>query len=167
MKKKLIYFIGIFTMLSACSDEFTEIPAAGALSNAALQNENGVDLLLIGAYSTLDGRRNNAAGNGFAQTGDNWWFDVLSDDAHKGSTDGDQADLFSVEVYDWSTANPYILGKWSSIFAGVNRSNAVIALIATFEDLDLSGKLAEARFLRGHFNFELQRIRSIINHISK
>ncbi len=167
MKKKLVYLIGIFTMLGACSDEFTEIPAVGALSDAALQNESGVDLLLVGAYSTLDGRRNNASGNGFAQTGDNWWLDVLSDDAHKGSTDGDQADLFSVEVYDWSTANPYILGRWSSIFAGINRSNAVIALIATFEDLDLSGKLAEARFLRGHFNFELQRMYGNVPYISE
>lgn len=167
MKKKLIYLIGIFTLLSACSDEFTEVAAVGALSDAALQNESGVDLLLVGAYSTLDGIRNNASGNGFAQTGDNWWLDVLSDDAHKGSTDGDQADLFSVEVYDWSTANPYILGRWSSIFAGVNRSNAVIALIATFEDLDLSSKLAEARFLRGHFNFELQRMYGNVPYISE
>jgi hypothetical protein len=167
MKKKIFYLIGIFTILSACSDEFTEIPAGGALSDAALQNENGVDLLLVGAYSTLDGQRNNLSGNGFAASGDNWWLDVLSDDAHKGSTDGDQADLFSVEVYDWSTANPYILGRWSSIFAGINRANAVIALIATFEDQDLSSKLAEARFLRGHYNFELQRMYGNVPYISE
>ncbi len=31
----------------------------------------------------------------WTKSGDNWWMDVISDDAHKGSTDGDQADLFA------------------------------------------------------------------------
>lgn len=167
MKKKLIYLFTLFAAISACSDEFTEQPAIGALSDAAVQNEDGVELLLIGAYSTLDGIRNNLSGNGFAASGDNWWFDVIADDAHKGSTDGDQADLFEMEVYNWTTGNPYVLGKWSSIFAGVNRANAVISLISSIEDADLTGKLAEARFLRGHFNFELQRIYGNVPYISE
>ncbi|QCW99633.1 RagB/SusD family nutrient uptake outer membrane protein [Aggregatimonas sangjinii] len=167
MKKRFIYYITLFAMLIACSDEFTELPAIGALSDAAVQNEAGVDLLLIGAYSALDGRRNNAAGNGFAQTGDNWWLDVLSDDAHKGSTDDDQAPLFDVETFKADSSNEYYLGRWSSIFAGVNRANAVIALIPTIENVDLSGKLAEARFLRGHYNFELQRMYGNVPYISE
>jgi len=167
MKKNLIYLLTLFVAISACSDDFTEQPAIGALSDAAVQNEAGVELLLIGAYSTLDGIRNNLSGNGFAASGDNWWLDALSDDAHKGSTDGDQADLFEMEVYNWTTGNPYILGKWSSIFAGINRANAVIALIATIEDADLTGKLAEARFLRGHFNFELQKMFGNVPYISE
>ncbi len=166
MKKKLIILITMFVAVISCSDEFTEKPAIGALSDEALANEDGVELLLVGAYSTLDGIRNNLSGNGFAASGDNWWLDVLSDDAHKGSTDGDQADLFEVETYNWATGNPYILGRWSSIFAGINRSNAVIALIATNTEADLSGKLAEARFLRGHFNFELQRMYGNVPFIS-
>ena len=128
MKKNLIYIIALFVSISSCSDEFTEQPAIGALSDVAVQNEAGVDLLLVGAYSTLDGIRTNQGGNGFAASGDNWWFDVLSDDAHKGSTDGDQADLFEMETYNWETGNPYILGKWSSTFAGINRANAVICI---------------------------------------
>ena len=166
MKKNLIVLMSFFIAVVSCSDEFTEKPAIGALSDEALANEDGVELLLVGAYSTLDGIRNNLSGNGFAASGDNWWLDVLSDDAHKGSTDGDQADLFEVETYNWATGNPYILGRWSSIFAGINRSNAVIALISTIEDADLSGKLAEARFLRGHFNFELQRMYGNVPFIS-
>ncbi|WP_282075733.1 RagB/SusD family nutrient uptake outer membrane protein [Maribacter aquivivus] len=167
MKKNIIYLLTLFVAISACSDDFTELPAIGSLSDEEVQNEDGVELLLIGAYSTLDGIRNNLSGNGFAASGDNWWFDVIADDAHKGSTDGDQADLFEMEVYNWTTANPYVLGKWSSIFAGVNRANAVIALIATIEDADLNAQLAEARFLRGHFNFELQRIYGNVPYISE
>lgn len=157
----------LFATIIACSDDFTELPAIGALSDEDLQNEAGVNVLLVGAYSALDGNRNNLSGNGFAASGDNWWFDVLSDDAHKGSTDGDQADLFEVEVYNWATGNGYILGKWSSIFAGVNRANGVISLIASLSEGDFSSQLAQARFLRAHYNFELQRIYGNVPYISE
>ena len=167
MKKRLIYYVMLFAAVFACSDDFTEVPAVGALSDEALANETGVELLLVGAYSTLDGIRNNLSGNGFAASGDNWWLDVLSDDAHKGSTDGDQADLFEVEVYNWASGNGYFLGRWESIFAGINRANAVINLAGQIEGADLTGKIAEARFLRGHYNFELQRMWGNVPYISE
>jgi len=152
---------------TACSDSFTEVPAVGALSDQALANANGVDLLLIGAYSTLDGQTNTRTGNQFAVSADNWWLDVVADEAHKGSTDGDQPDLFALEVHNWNTSNSFFLGKWEALFAGINRANAVIALISTIEDVDLTAKLAEARFLRGHFNFELQVIYGNVPYISE
>ncbi|MEM9000129.1 MAG: RagB/SusD family nutrient uptake outer membrane protein [Bacteroidota bacterium] len=158
MKKRLFYYVMVFVAILACSDEFTEQAAVGALTDEAIANETGIDLLLTGAYSALDGVRLNQTGNGFAIGPDNWWFDVLSDDAHKGSTDSDQVELFQLETYDIQTSNPYILGRWLSLYAGANRSNAVIALIATIEEGDFSAKLAEARFLRGYYNFELQKM---------
>lgn len=166
MKKKLIYILS-FLIILACTDDFTQIAPVGALADEALVNDKGVDLLLIGAYSTLDGIRNNQNGDQWPATGDNWWLDVLSDDAHKGSTDADQADLFSLETFDWATGNPYPLGKWRGLYAGVNRANAVIALIETITDADFTVKLAEARFLRGHFNFELQKIFGNVAYISE
>lgn len=90
MKKRFLYYTMLFTALLACSDDFTEIEPIGALADEALANETGVDLLLTGAYSALDGIRNNQNAPDWTVTGDNWWFDVISDDAHKGSTDGDQ-----------------------------------------------------------------------------
>ncbi|UJH90359.1 RagB/SusD family nutrient uptake outer membrane protein [Antarcticibacterium sp. 1MA-6-2] len=158
MKRKLIYYILPLLIIIACSEDFTDTPAVGALSDQALQNAQGVDLLLTGAYSALDGIVNNNGGNGFAVSPDNWWFDVLSDDAHKGSTDGDQQELFLMETYSFTPANPYILGKWEALYGGVNRANAVISVINKIEDQDFTEKLAEARFLRGYFNFELQKI---------
>ncbi len=166
MKKRIFYLLAIFTAIIACSDEFTEVPAIGALSDQTLQNEQGVNLLLVGAYSVLDGIRNNQGGADWTVSGDNWWFDVLSDDAHKGSTDGDQADLYLLEIYDWTSANPY-LTVWDGRFAGVNRANAVINLINNIEEGDFSSQLAEARFLRGHFNFELQKMFGNIPYISE
>jgi hypothetical protein len=159
MKNKLYtLLISIFVLVS-CADDFTDIAPVGALSDAALNNATGVDLLLTGAYSVLDGMRNGGPGAQWAKQGNNWWLDVISDDAHKGSTDGDQADLYALEIYQWETSNPYIEGRWGAIFAGVNRANGVIVLINGSEDpAAYTTQLAQARFLRGHFNFELQRM---------
>ncbi len=166
MKKKLLVYLTLFAAIFACSDDFTDVPAIGALSDQTLQNEIGVDLLLVGAYSTLDGIRNNAPGAEWHGTGDNWWLDVISDDAHKGSTDGDQADLYLLEIYDWTSANPY-LNMWDSRYAGANRANAVIDLINKIPEGDFSSQLAEARFLRGHYNFELQKMFGNVSYISE
>lgn len=166
MKKKLIY-VALLVGILACNDSFTESPAVGALSDEALKNETGVNLLLTGAYSAIDGVRANGFGNGWAVSGDNWIMDVLSDDAHKGSTDDDQADLKEIEILNWATGNGYWYGKWGVVFAGINRSNAVIALINTIEEGDFSAQLAEARFLRGHYNFELQKMWGNVPYISE
>mgnify|MGYP000271154700 CR=1 FL=1 len=165
MKNKFIYIFILLIGVLACNDEFSESPAIGALSDESLKNATGVDLLLTGAYSVLDGI-NNRGGADWAVSGDNWWLDVLSDDAHKGSTDGDQADLYSLETYDWGTGNAYLYSKWSAIFAGINRANAVLSLIATIEGGDFSAQEAEAKFLRGHFNFELQKMYGNVPFIS-
>ncbi len=167
MKKRFIYYIAMLVIILACSDDFTEKPAIGALSDDAIQNEQGVDLLLVGAYSALDGIRNNQGAADWTVSGDNWWFDVIADDAHKGSTDGDQADLYSLEIYNWSTGNPYIFGKWNGLFAGVNRANAVIDLISKIEEGDFTQQLAEARFLRGHYNMELVKIYGNVPYITE
>lgn len=168
MKKRFYYVAALFAMTIGCSDDFTDVPAVGALSPETVSSgEAGVELLLISAYSALDGQRQNLVGNGFAASGDNWWLDVLSDDAHKGSTDDDQDPLFQMEVHNGESNNGYPLGRWSSIFGGINRTNSVISTIAGIEGIDLTSKLAEARFLRGHFNFELQRMYGNVPYISE
>jgi len=166
MKNKIVYLFILLTAVLACSDDFTEQTAYGSLSDESLKNAAGVDLLLIGAYSMLDGM-SATGGDDWFKSGDNWWFDVMSDDAHKGSTDGDQADLFLLETYDWGSANPYTSGKWRSLYAAVNRANAVINQITLITEGDFSQQLAEARFLRGFYNFELQKIWGNVSYISE
>jgi len=166
MKNKIVYLFILLTAVIACSDDFTEQTAFGSLSDESLKNADGIDLLLIGAYSMLDGH-SATGGDDWFKAGDNWWFDVMSDDAHKGSTDGDQADLFLLETYDWGSANPYTSGKWRALYAGVNRANSVLAQIGLVTEGDFSQQLAEARFLRGFFNLELQKIFGNVSYISE
>ena len=155
MRIILIALCLLLTVVS-CKEEFTTNPAIGALSDESLTNATGVDLLLTGAYSALNAQRANSFGNGWGLAADNWTMDVMSDDAHKGSTDDDQADLKDVELMNWATANGYFYARWGALFAGVNRANAVIDLIGKIEEGDFTDKLAEARFLRGNFNFQIQ-----------
>ena len=167
MKKKLIYStILTCMMLGACSDDFTEIAPTGALSDEALQNATGVDLKLTAAYSVLDGERINRQGEAVSAGGDNWWTDVIADDAHRGSTDSDNTELFQLETLDWQTGNSWFLGRWSALFGGVNRCNAVLELISQIPDGDFSQQKGEALFLRGYYNFELQKFYGNVPFIS-
>lgn len=167
MKKKLIYStILTCMMLGACSDDFTEIAPTGALSDEALQNATGVDLKLTAAYSVLDGERINRQGEAVSAGGDNWWTDVIADDAHRGSTDSDNTELFQLETLDWQTGNSWFLGRWSALFGGVNRCNAVLELISQIPDGDFSQQRGEALFLRGYYNFELQKFYGNVPFIS-
>ena len=166
MKKRLIYVVLVVFAAVSCGDDFSTTPAVGALSDETLANTQGVDLLLTGAYSVLDGTRNNAGGNQFGRSGDNWWLDVISDDAHKGSTDGDQTELLQIETNDIQTSNGYFRGRFQSLYAGVNRANAVLSVIAGIDQASLTAaevtalnnQAGEARFLRGHYYSELIKI---------
>ena len=52
MKKILASVLLLVTL--GCSKEFGEITPKGVISESSLATEEGVDLLLVGAYSMLD-----------------------------------------------------------------------------------------------------------------
>jgi len=167
MKKKILFStIVAGLLLWACSKDFTEKAATGNIPNEDLQTAVGVNLKLTAAYSAMDGERVNRQGEGVAAGGDNWWADVVSDDAHRGSNDGDNDALRQVETLDWQTGNSWFLGRWSALFGGVNRCNAVLDLINQIPDGDFSQQEGEALFLRGYFNFELQKFYGNVPFIS-
>ncbi len=164
--KKIIYLIAIVCTALACSEDFSEVPATGALSEESLANAQGVDLLLTGVYSILNGTRNGGSAQQFGTGTDNWWIDVMSDDAHKGSTDSDQSTLRDLEIYEINTNNGYIRAKFQIMYAGVNRANAVLSLIESIPDEDFSAQAGQAHFLRGFFYFELTKIFGNVSLIS-
>jgi len=158
MRNIHLILIGLIGLTINCSEEFTDVDPVGSLNDAQLANPTGVELLLTGAYSVLDAGRNGGIGNYWGRSADNWVADVASDDAHKGSTDGDQPDLYELELFNWQTGNGYFMARWEVLFAGVNRANAVINLITNSETpADFIVEEAQAKFLRGHYNFELKK----------
>ena len=171
MKNRILTIASLLMafIYAGCGESFTEVsPAQGVLSEENLRDANGnftrqsVETFLINAYANLYG---NNVGDPWLGTADNWWFDVITDDAHKGSDAGDQPDLEQMRNYTYNTANPYFLTKWQTLIGGVIAVNDVIAKADGVEGVD--DLIGEARFLRGHFNFELQRSWDKVPYISE
>ncbi|WP_462253181.1 RagB/SusD family nutrient uptake outer membrane protein [Ekhidna sp.] len=171
MKNRILSITLLLTafLYSACDDAFTETPPAeGVLSEENLKDAEGnftreaIELFVINAYANLYG---NNVGDPWLGTPDNWWFDVITDDAHKGSDVSDQPDLEQLRNYTYNASNPYFLTKWQTLIGGVVTANNVIANSEGVEGVD--DLVAEARFLRGHFNFELQRSWDKVPYISE
>jgi len=145
---------------AACSEEFLNAPAQGALDGGTLANEAGADAAVISAYSMLDGWAESwgVISSPWPASGSNWiWGSVMSDDAHKGSEAGDQGQTEELELFQWAPGNSYFNDKFIILYEGVARANAAVALVKSVEGIDAakkSGLEAEARFLRAHFHFD-------------
>jgi tetratricopeptide (TPR) repeat protein len=150
-------------ILYACNKSYLEVPAAGALSQATLANKIGVEALLVGAYSLLDGEGSNAGtGNGpWATSSSNWVYgSVAGGDAHKGSDPGDQNLITPIEQWNATASNGYLDQLWQQRYDGVQRSNEALRILKLAKDVtaaDVARISAEARFLRAHYHFELAK----------
>ena len=156
----------IFFSLSYSCKRVLDKQAAGVLAGSTLANKAGVDGLLIGAYSMVKGSYGGQPNTYWGSGISNWTYGgVGADDAYKGSTSDDQApDLPQIEKHAGiSTSNSYIESKWQVGYASVQRANDVIREVALVTDGSEAGAvgaetIAEARFLRGVFHFELAKV---------
>lgn len=152
--------VGLSVTLYACKKSFLDKPALGSLSQATLTSSAGVQGLLIGAYSLVDGF--GGAGGGWQSSGTNWVYgNVAADDSYKGSDPGDQGDIVPIETHSQTAANGYFNQKWQAVYDGVQRANEVIRVLKNVKDLTDAQKTqitAEARFLRGHYHFEVKKM---------
>lgn len=169
---KKYFFILCFTgMYFSCSEDFFNLNPQGRASLAQLSNKNGVNALLIGAYSLMDGV--GAGNTGRQSTVSNYVFGgISSDDAVKGTDAGDQPEQSFIEQYNWIADNTYFLGKWWHSYDGVARSNDVIQLANSPDVKDMTPAektqvIAEARFLRGHYHFEAKKMWNKVPYIDE
>jgi hypothetical protein len=145
----------------ACQKKgFLDKPALGKIDPVLLANKAGVESLLIGAYSELDGYGGNGTGQSSAPS--NWLFGSMAGgDAYKGSDPSDGAiDFAPVASSSEISTNNSVAAKFASLYDGVQRANDVLRGIPNAKDLtadDIKRISAEARFLRGYFYFELRR----------
>lgn len=164
MKKNNLLILFVVAVLGAgivaCSEEFLEAPAQGALDAGTLANEAGADAAVISAYSLLDGWAESwgKISSPWPASGSNWiWGSVMSDDAHKGSEAGDQGQTEELELFQWAPGNSYFNDKFIILYEGIARANAAVALVKSVEGIDAAKKSqleAEARFLRAHYHFD-------------
>lgn len=151
----------VIVVVAACKKSFLDRPPLGTLNPQIMASEAGVQGLLIGAYSLVDGE--GAAGDGFASGASNWIYGgVAGDDAYKGSDPSDVAVAAPME--DWvsmNATNGAVPQKWNVCYAGAQRSNDVLRTLALAKDIpaDEATKItAQARFLRAFYHLELKEV---------
>lgn len=146
----------IVISIYSCKKDFLNKAALGTLDPEGLANRNGVEGLLIGAYSVLDGY--GSANSGWETAGSNWVYgSVASDDSYKGSDPGDQPDIVPIETYTETSSDYYFNSKWSTLFDGIQRSNDVLRIMRLAKDItpqDTALISAQAHFLRAHYHFD-------------
>jgi starch-binding outer membrane protein, SusD/RagB family len=171
-RTKIIIIPGVIAasiVMFACSKNFLEKAPLGSLDPGNVANSAGVQGLLIGAYSLLDGY--GGAGQGWESAGSNWVYGgVASDDAYKGSDGGDQPDIIPIETYSANGSDYYFNNKWRCVYDAVQRCNDVIRTVAIVTDMTDEEKtqaLAQARFLRGHYHFEAKKMWDMVPWIDE
>lgn len=147
---------------TSCKQEFLDIKPTGVVSDEDLNTVENAEKMVIAAYASLgnDGLLAH-------QYGDMWVYgSVRSDDAYKGGGSiGDQFDSHMVEVFSLNTpANGNANLMWTYLYAGISRVNDAIRRIQALDDAEYQAKtgvtraqrLAEMRFIRGHYEFILK-----------
>src|ERR1700744_1679346 len=141
MKKLNIKLIALgsiifLTVSYSCKKALDKAPS-GVLGADFLANKAGVDGLLIGAYSLLDGYYQGQPGTNYGSGISNWTYGgVGADDAYKGSTTDDQTpDLPALEKHlGINLDNGYLSSKWQVCYAGIQRANSVILEVPLVKD---------------------------------
>jgi len=161
MKLKYIIFASAL-LLTACKKDFLDSKPRGKLSDAVLGSAQGVEFLVTSAYSALAGPEGNDGT--FLSPTTNWVYgDVRAETAYKGGGGiGDISEFTQFETFQgvFST-NPLLDRKWFSLYRSVQRANSAINQLKDVSETDVPLKnvrIAEMRFLRAHFFFELSRL---------
>jgi starch-binding outer membrane protein, SusD/RagB family len=150
--------MGLLVLIYACKKSFLEVQPLGSLNPTVLANKTGVDGLLIGAYHVLGGSAN------WGSAPSNWSFgSMAADEAYKGSTPSDQSaeGLLAIAIWSVPANDGYLNEKWRANYDGIQRANEVLRVMALAKDISANDQkriAGEARFLRGHFHFDLKKV---------
>lgn len=165
--KKAYNFSTLATLLltlvlaGSCSKSFLEKNPVGPVTESTLATREGVNGLLIGAYSMLDGV--GTGGTVWNLSADNWVIGGLpSDDAHAG-TYGNLPDQEAFEAFKQTPTNNVLAHKWKALYTGIQRANDVLRVLAIVPSGGLTADeitqiKAEAIFLRALYHLEAAKI---------
>ena len=153
----VIAIIAGFVLMDACKESFLEITPYGSLDESVLATFEGVDGLLIGAYSMVDGV---CSGFGWEAASSGWVFgSIRGMEANKGTDSGDQPDINPLQTYSETSTNPYLNIKWRSTYEGISRCNSTIITAYAAEEAgsissdEATSFIRQARALRGYYHF--------------
>ncbi len=162
MKNKNMKRIGLTLLLApwaiACSSDYLDVPLQG--KPTAASDPNFAQNLVIGVYNSL------MSGESFGSAGDAHGFafitatNILSDDAEKGSTPGDQAGTVGVfDNFSLTPTNVFVEALWAGYFNGIAKTNQALQAIEQSNlNTNTKNRLAgEVRVIRAYYYFNLVR----------
>ncbi len=169
---KTILMALLLALPFSCKEDFLEVTPNGSLDANILATKEGVDNLLIGAYSMIDGVSDN--GFGWEAASSNWVYGSIRGlEANKGTDSGDQPDINPIQTYTETATNPYLDVKWGSDYEGISRINELLKVLAVAEERgtvtaeEADSFRRQARTLRGFFHFEAWRMFEKIPYIDE
>ena len=166
LKRIALVSVSALTLTFACKDQFLEVPPTASLAQAQLSSKDGVEGTLIGAYAQL-------AAKGFTRlaAGNNWvWGSIRGGENNKGTDAGDFTSINPMQRYEVQPTDGDLNSTWQAKYEGIARANAVINLANGSTALSAADKtriIAEARFLRGFFYFELKRLWNSVPYVDE
>lgn len=146
-------------LFAGCSEEFLDFTPKGVISGEQLNTPENVEKMVIAAYASLGNDALLAH-----QFQDMWaWGTTRSDDGYKGGGGiGDQINSHETEVFTLNTPNNFNANlNWEWIYAGISRINDAMARINALSEAEYplkNQRLAEMRFIRGHFEFIMKTL---------
>lgn len=174
--KKLYIIIPTFIIILSlsCGKSFLDTKPQGVIVDAQLNTTKAVESALLGAYAVLNGNISGTWGN-YSSAPSQWLYgEVAADNAHKGSSSGDQSPMNDIELHKVGPTNDNLPTMWRVYYEGVIRCNTTIKLLKAvqattandrFDDARALQIEAEAKLLRGHYYFFLVRVFKNIPYI--
>ena len=159
MKTKKHLYIAMLLpvlLLLSCTESFLDVKPQGTVEESMLQTPKNADALVTAAYAML-----NDMGSGLQA--DTWYSAIRSGDNYKGGAGtADFGGYYAIEMVAPLQSNDgTVAGAWSSGYNGISRCNKALAVLNTLTDEEMplrKVRIAELRFLRGHWMFLLKRL---------
>lgn len=170
-----IFLVCILLMAFSCGDDFLEVQPQGVISDGALNTPENIEGLVIATYAML-------GNDHYSVPNQLWpWGDLRAGDSYKGG-DGpaDIANYHAMEIFttlqpDMRAYAPAALGdlndkKWSRLYTSVSRVNNALRRLNAIPESEYklkNDRIAEMRFLRGQYYFDLKILYKHIPWVSE
>lgn len=145
LKITSILFVFVITIVTSCSDDFVDVESQDQNSEDYFNSEGDYQDALIGAYDLLQSSYINV---------------MLGEIASNNTLAGGESanDVVGIQEIDdmiHTPVNAQLRDIWSWMYAGANRANYIMEFQDKTEFPNKNVVLAQARFLRAYYYFEL------------
>ncbi|HZY80190.1 MAG TPA: RagB/SusD family nutrient uptake outer membrane protein, partial [Cyclobacteriaceae bacterium] len=152
---KILSLLALLALTNSCSD-FLDYKPRGVVYSDQIDSPAELDQMVTAAYASLGNDDRS-----FSFT--NMWVmgAIRSDDAYKGGGGvSNRIEWHNFETFSPMTVDIAPLNDiWTGVYEGIARANEALRRIETIDDSaypDKASRIAEARFIRGHFFFLLK-----------